>query len=375
MDEYQKVCETLVQVSRLVVRGKLVDAVRFLQRVAFANRNSDGLVWIELNNLVKALSVNGENRSWDSVARMSENAFTACDFDMQSDLLARDMPPIKLDANPIFETDIREMLEMVIKERHLYKDIIRAGLTISNKLIFCGPPGVGKTLAAKWLSNQLNLPLYTLNLAAVMSSFLGKTGSNIQRVFQFVSQQPCILLLDEFDAIAKKRGDDTDVGELKRLVTVLLQAFDNFPTSSMLIAATNHQMLLDPAVWRRFDVSIVFPMPEEKNAIEAIKSYFDIDANVAEPYFKVLAMSMAGESFSDIKRNISHIRKQSMVDKKPIEECIVAWIVERCSTLKIAVRKRFSALLIDKGYSQREVSHWTGLSRDTIRKTIKGGVL
>lgn len=375
MDEYQKVCEVLVQMSRLVVGGRLVDAVRFLQRVAFANRNSDGLVWIELNNLVKALSANGENRSWDNVTRTSGNAFTPCDFDIQSDLLTRDVPPIKLDANPIFEADIREMLEMVIKERHLDKDIIRAGLTISSKLIFCGPPGVGKTLAAKWLSNQLNLPLYTLNLAAVMSSFLGKTGSNIQRVFQFVSQQPCILLLDEFDAIAKKRGDDTDVGELKRLVTVLLQAFDKFPNSSMLIAATNHQTLLDPAVWRRFDVSIVFPMPKEENAIEAIKAYFDIDANVAEPYLKVLAMTMVGESFSDIKRNISYIRKQSMVDKKPIEECIVTWIVGRCSTLKIAVRKRLSTLLISKGYSQREVSHWTGLSRDTIRKTIKGGVL
>lgn len=375
MDEYRNVCEVLVQMSRLVVGGKFVDAVRFLQRVAFANRNSDGLVWIELNNLAKTLSANGENRSWDSVARTSENAFTTCDFDMRSDLLVRDMPPIKLDSNPIFEAAIREMLEMVIKERHLGKDIIRAGLAISNKLIFCGPPGVGKTLAAKWLSNQLHLPLYTLNLAAVMSSFLGKTGSNIQRVFQFVSQQPCILLLDEFDAIAKKRGDDTDVGELKRLVTVLLQAFDNFPNSSMVIAATNHQTLLDPAVWRRFDVSIAFPMPGEENAIEAIKSYFDIDANVAEPYFKVLAMSMAGESFSDIKRNISYIRKQSMVDKKPIEECIVAWIVGKCSTLNIAARKRISTLLIGKGYSQREVSNWTGLSRDTIRKTIKGDVL
>ena len=172
---------------------------------------------------------------------------------------------------------------MVIKEHQRAKDILQAGLTISNKLIFCGPPGVGKTLAAKWLANRLNLPLYTLNLAAVMSSYLGKTGNNVQRVFQFVSQHPCILLLDEFDAIAKKRGDDTDVGELKRLVTVLLQEFDRFSQSSKLIAATNHPTLLDPAVWRRFDVSIEFPMPDEPQAVEAIKSFFDTDAIVAEP--------------------------------------------------------------------------------------------
>ena len=82
---------------------------------------------------------------------------------------------------------------------------------------------MGKTLAAKWMANELKIPLYTLNLAAVMSSYLGKTGNNIRRVFEFASKSPCILLLDEFDAIAKKRDDDSDVGELKRLVTVLLQ--------------------------------------------------------------------------------------------------------------------------------------------------------
>lgn len=375
MDEYQKVCEVLVQLSRLIVGGKVGDAVRFLQRVAFANRNSDALVWIELSNLSKTLSTHGENRSWESITRISRNASESNNLDLYSELLTREVPPINLDVNPIFESNIRDMLDMVIKEWQNKKEILRAGLTISSKLIFCGPPGVGKTLSAKWLSNQLNLPLYTLNLAAVMSSFLGKTGSNIQRVFQFASQQPCILLLDEFDAIAKKRGDDTDIGELKRLVTVLLQEFDKFPNSSMLIAATNHQTLLDPAVWRRFDASIVFSMPSKTLAIEAARSFFGKDVNAAEPYFEVLAAILNEVSFSDIKRIISHIRKQAMVDKKPIEECIVEWIVGQCATLKMPMRKRLSVLLTRKGYSQREVSHWTGLSRDTIRKTIKGEVL
>lgn len=375
MDEYRKVCDVLVQLARLVVGGKMTDAVRFLQRTAFANRNSDALVWIELNNLTKGFSSSTENRAWNNITRTSENAFGPRDVDIPTDLLTKDTPPIELDTVPIFEKNIRQALDMVIKERNLDKAILQAGLKISNKLIFCGPPGVGKTLAAKWLSNQLMLPFYTLNLATVMSSFLGKTGNNIQRVFQFVSQDPCILLLDEFDAIAKKRADDTDVGELKRLVAVLLQGFDRFPNSSMLIAATNHQSLLDPAVWRRFDASILFPVPDEACAIEAIRSYFGQDAKVAESYFAVLATSMTGLSFSDIKRNISHIRKQAMIDKKRLEECIVEWLVAQCAGMKMPSRKRLALLLIEKGYSQREVSLWTGLSRDTIRKTRKGGML
>lgn len=374
MDEYQKVCDVLVQLARLLVGGKSADAIRFLQRTAFSNRNSDALVWIELNNLTKGLALNKGNRAWDNITRVSESTFDTRLGKVPIDLLTKDTPPIELDTKPIFEKSIRHALDMVIKERRLNDDILQAGLKTSNKLIFCGPPGVGKTLAAKWLSNQLSLPLYTLNLATVMSSYLGKTGNNIQRVFQFVSQEPCILLLDEFDALAKKRGDESDVGELKRLVAVLLQEFDRFSNSSMLIAATNHQALLDPAVWRRFDVSIVFPIPDESYAIEAIRLYFGQDAKVAEPYFAVLAMSMAGVSFSDIKRNISHIRKQALIEKKSLEECIVEWLGAQSAGMKMPSRKRLALLLLEKGYSQREVSLWTGLSRDTIRKTSKGGI-
>lgn len=375
MDEYQKVCDVLVQLARLLVGGKSVDAIRFLQRTAFSNRNSDALVWIELNNLIKGLSLNKGNRAWNNITRISEPTFEVRTVEVPLDLLTKDTPPIELDTKPIFEKHVRHALDMIIKERRLHDNILQAGLKTSNKLIFCGPPGVGKTLAAKWLSNQLSLPLYTLNLASVMSSYLGKTGNNIQRVFQFVSQEPCILLLDEFDALAKKRGDESDVGELKRLVAVLLQEFDRFSNSSMLIAATNHQTLLDPAVWRRFDVSIVFPIPDESSAIEAIKLYFGQDAKVAEPYFAVLAMSMAGMSFSDIKRNISYIRKQALIEKKSLEECIIEWLGVQSAGMKLPSRKRLALLLIGKGYSQREVSLWTGLSRDTIRKTSKGGML
>lgn len=368
MDEYKKVCEVLVQLARLVVTNKMTDSVRYLQRVAFTNRNSDALVWMELNNLTKTLSPSAEDRSWTNIARTTDSSLMPHDVDAQLDLLTREPFPIQLDATPIFERKIQDALDMVIKERKFGKGFQRAGLTVSNKLLFCGPPGVGKTLAAKWLSNQLGLPLYTLNLATVMSSFLGKTGNNIQQVFRFVATRPCILLLDEFDAIAKKRGDDTDIGELKRLVTVLLQEFDTFPNTSMLIAATNHQALLDPAVWRRFDTALVFPMPDEHCAMAAIESFFGQDANSAHEYFEVLAASMAGLSFSDIKRNVSFIRKRSMIDNKPIGVSIVEWIAGKCAELKPSARKRLSLLLIEKGYSQREVSKLTGVSRDTIRR-------
>ncbi|KAG1531821.1 hypothetical protein G6F50_016490 [Rhizopus delemar] len=91
------------------------------------------------------------------------------------------------------------------------------GLTPTRSAIFVGPPGVGKTLKARWLAAQLKVPLYVLDLTAVMSSLLGKSGTNLRAAIDFAKREPCVLLLDEIDAIAKRRSDDSDVGELKRL--------------------------------------------------------------------------------------------------------------------------------------------------------------
>jgi len=105
------------------------------------------------------------------------------------------------------------------------------------------------------------LPLATLDLAAAISSLLGRTGLNLRRVLDHGRRAPCVLFLDEFDAVAKRRDDPSDLGELKRAVNVLLKEMEQWPSSSVLVAATNHPALLDPAVFRRFDTVIALPLP------------------------------------------------------------------------------------------------------------------
>ena len=133
------------------------------------------------------------------------------------------------------------------------------GSLAGSGLLFHGPPGCGKTSAAEALATEIGLPLVVVRIDAVVSSYLGETASNLHRIFDFVSEGSWVLLFDEFDALGKARDDPSEHGEVKRVITAFLQMLDAFRGPSLLIAATNHDHLLDPALWRRFDDVMEFP--------------------------------------------------------------------------------------------------------------------
>ena len=115
-----------------------------------------------------------------------------------------------------------------------------------------GPPGTGKSRVARHIAKEIGLELYVARLDGLISSYLGSTSKNIRALFDFAAKTPCVLFLDEFDAIAKLRGDSQELGELKRVVNSFLQNLDTLGRQSIVLAATNHETLLDTAVWRRF---------------------------------------------------------------------------------------------------------------------------
>ena len=154
---------------------------------------------------------------------------------------------------PIYPKEIEEKIKMIINERKNINELVALGLKPTSSILLYGKPGVGKTLLAKYLSGLLNIKFAVLDIA---------------------KEQPTILLLDEFDAIAKRRDDSSDLGELKRVVNILLKELEDWPENSILIAATNHPELLDNAIWRRFDISINIPMPEENTRKEIFINNF-----------------------------------------------------------------------------------------------------
>lgn len=160
---------------------------------------------------------------------------------------------------PQIQDRVNEFVEAVEKRALLASN----GLEISPRLLIHGEPGTGKTSLARSIAIALNLPLVTTRSDTLVSSLLGQTSKNLRQVFEYASQWPCVLFLDEFDALAKDRADSREVGELQRVVIALLQNIDALDGSVVLIAATNHPQLLDPAVWRRFDFKIATELPKE----------------------------------------------------------------------------------------------------------------
>ncbi len=170
-------------------------------------------------------------------------------------------------------------------EEHRRGDVLRSyGMKPSSKVIFYGPPGCGKTLAAEVIAFELDLPLAVVRLDALVSSFLGETAANLRKVFEFIAEHPMVVLFDEFDAIGKERADASEHGELRRVVNAVLQMMDAYQGKSLILAATNHEQILDSAIWRRFDETIDFPLPDAgqvqqllKLKLRGVRRQFELD--------------------------------------------------------------------------------------------------
>lgn len=227
-------------------------------------------------------------------------------------------------ATPILDEYTWQQISDFIKERELIAQFMQAGIVPPNSLLMCGSPGVGKTYVAHWIAAQLNLPLLTLDLATSISSYLGRSGQNIRSIFEYAKAQPSVLFLDELDAIAKRRDDTGDLGELKRLVNVLLKEIENYPTSGVIIAATNHPELLDKAIWRRFDRTLTVPMPEAQEREKLLYRHLDSYANLIDGTTIAYVVSHTHNvNAADICKLSEHIKRQFLLNPNVPTKLIV----------------------------------------------------
>ena len=181
------------------------------------------------------------------------------------------LQPIRDQGDLVLSDDNRSALGEVLLEQGRVEVLAAYGLRPLSRLLFCGPPGCGKTSAAEVLATELGLHLAVVRFDAVISSFLGETAANLRMVFDYLCADRFVVLFDEFDAIGKERADSSEHGELKRVVSSFLQMLDGYRGQSVLIAASNHEQLLDRALWRRFDEVLLFERPNAEQVRQLLE--------------------------------------------------------------------------------------------------------
>lgn len=363
LDRQFDVSDEFVHLARIALAGRAQDVQAFLQRTARRAKATAPSLSESVAGLLK------ESPTRSSPLRRQAEAPLPVDLDSRLQLMRVEERPT-LDWEPVFYPSVSKQLHALVGER-LNADALRAAsLDPTRTALFVGPPGVGKTMAARWVARELGRPLLTLDLAAVMSSYLGRTGSNLRLVLDYAKSIDCVLLLDELDAIAKRRDDREEIGELKRLVTVLIQQVDDWPSSNLLIAATNHSELLDPAIWRRFEAVVDFPLPDRATAGSFIMQALRDHTSNAAQWARAMSIALEGRSFSDLSRDIAFARRQAALNGEELGAHLGGLL--KFEGLSKHGRIDLAVELVDQGImSERKARELTGVARDTIRTRKK----
>ena len=360
IDENKNIFNDLVMISRYAVAGDSENAAMYVARMVRRYRLSDRQLSETLAGVLKAAPRTSGGTGMIREKEMGYRLSEAAPSMLSGPLDTSDA------AEPILPESLMKQLRLFIGCQDNSGKLIDAGIRPMKSLMFTGKPGLGKTMSAYWLARELGMPLYKVDLSMIIGGYLGETGSNIRKVFQFARSSRIVLLLDELDSIAKTRDDSMDVGEMKRSVIVLLQELENADMPGVVIGATNHPEMVDEALWRRFDAVCSFPLPDEESRSKAIRRFLGNDYGSFSIYEEALTASFAGFSFAEMKKVLTDFRRMMLLSDLDAEEVVCRYLSENIDRKKrLDVAKK---LLLDTALSQYRISRITGVSRDTLRK-------
>lgn len=266
----------------------------------------------------------------------------------------------------------KEIVERFINYYENREKLIANKIPVNSSILLYGPPGTGKTKTASYIASMLGLPLITARTDALISSYLGATSKNIRMLMDYAQSTPCVLFLDEFDALAKVRDDSNEIGELKRVVVTLLQNIDSLE-NVVLIAATNHEKLLDKAVWRRFNYKIEISLPNDeirKNIAERL-----ITEHIDKKIIGIFVELTKGMSGADIESICyEYLKEKAIGGNVHISRLLLLVVIENIPELKVDIATKKEIILFIKSkynLSYEKISVILDVSKTYVSKVIK----
>lgn len=209
---------------------------------------------------------------------------------------------------------VRQATADVIEEHHR-RDLLRShGVEPRHRILLEGPPGTGKTTLAEAIATEIAVPLLTVRYEALIGSFLGETASRLDALFSAVRTRPCVLFFDEFDAVAKERGDTHETGEIKRVVSSLLLQVDRLPSHVIVVAATNHPELLDRAVWRRMQLRLSLPKATREGKVEWLRHWSARTGVEFGKSARTIADRLKGVSYAELEDFATDVQRRQILD-------------------------------------------------------------
>ena len=256
-----------------------------------------------------------------------------------ANLLEDSYPKARL-GEMILGKELSEQIQRVIREQRHAGRILEHGLAPRRKLLLVGPPGTGKTLTASVLAGELGLPLLQVRLDGLITKFMGETAAKLRQVFDATGRTRGVYFFDEFDAIGSQRGLANDVGEIRRVLNSFLQMIEQDRSHSLVIAATNHPDLLDPALFRRFDDVLHYDLPDQSQIAKLLKARLS-GSVLKRVRWAHLAKTAAGLNYAEVARAANEVLKDSLIHRRArISEADIRVMLEERKSIADKLNKK-----------------------------------
>ncbi|WP_378187860.1 AAA family ATPase [Aquimarina sp. W85] len=248
-----------------------------------------------------------------------------------NDLLEFTRPDDKL-KDMVLSINLKKSIQRILDEQLQIEKLRQHNLFPRKKILLTGPPGCGKTMTARVISNELSIPLFVIRLDGLISRYMGESIAKLRLIFDTMKEFRAVYLFDEFDSIGTTRNQGNEVGEIKRVLNSFLLQIEKDDSNSLIIAATNMPKNLDEALFRRFDDIITYPLPTEEQICEYYKRELLKSELIDDNVLKKISKKSIGLNFSDLEKICQDFLKNIIVYGK--EKSTLEFLFETINSRK-----------------------------------------